>query len=386
MVMRLWRHVFVPPIRAWVQPLRRLLMHDERHLFFTPEWPVEHLGDVTIWHRHAVALKGGRVDFSKADLRAAPASPPCSSMSLAPGFFQVDSVIGPIPPLPLHLAPWLSSLVEVPGANAEKSAIASVALAVCRYEERNLFHAMSEIYVTWLLLRYRRHRPELSRILLIDDRADSPMDEWYRVLFGSVEHGRNLQGVHAFDELLLGVPGYGSSLYPWYQPVDHGAEPFRRFVLERFGIVPGVSCSVKRVLIISRPEIDLDGRRLDRRFANEAEMIAVAESVFPEAKVEAVDLGRLSLRDQLLRINETDLLVGMHGAGMTHAMFLPEGARVFEIFPRDFPPSNDHFRNITLWRNQPYQRWQNLLPSRELDNGSTVIPARRFKRCLRRLR
>lgn len=386
--MRLWRDFLVPPIRAWVQPLRRFLVQDERYLFFTPEWPVEHLGDVTIWHRHAVALKGARVDFSKADLRAAPASPPCSSMAMDPGFLQVDSVMGPVPPLPLHLAPWMASLVETPRANADKSAPAPVpvALAVCRYEERNLFHAMSEIYVTWLLLRFRGHRPELSRILLIDDRADSPMDEWYRVLFGSVEHGRNLRGVHQFDELLLGIPGYGSSLYPWHQPIDHGAEAFRRFVLERFGIEPGTSRSVKRVTIISRPEIDLDGRKLDRRFANEAEMIAVAEDVFPGAMVEAVDLGRISLREQLLVINETDLLIGMHGAGMTHAMFLPEGARVFEIFPRNFPPSNDHFRNITLWRRQPYQRWQNLRPSREIEGGSTVIPPGMFRRRLRHLR
>ena len=379
--MNLWRDVFVPPIRAWVQPFRRHLVRDERYLFFTQKWPVERFGKVAVWHRHAVQLKGARIDFSKADLAAAPGQAPCTAMKTKPGFLQVEDPPESIPPLPLHLGPWMKSLGSVSSDAVDESV--PVALAVCRYEERNLFHAMSEIYAAWLYLRYLGHSPEQARILLIDDRDDSPMDEWYRVLFGSLAHGRHLHGVHAFGELLLGIPGYGSSLYPLHQPIDHGAEPFRRFVLERFGIEPRVSKSVQRIVIISRPEIDLDGRCLRRRFANEAELIRWAKEVHPGADVSALDLGRLSLREQLLVINETDLLIGMHGAGMTHAMFLPEAARVFEMFPRDFPPSNDHFRNITLWRKLPYQRWQNLLPSRESPDGATLIPERLFKRRLR---
>lgn len=382
--MSLWRDVLVPPIRAWVQPVRRLLVKDERHLFFTADWPVEHMGDVTIWHRHAVRLRNGRIDYSRGELSAAPDRPPCSSMRTEAGFFQVANTPASIPPLPLHLKPWMDSLRNSRQETPDHSA--PVALAVCRYEERNLFHAMSEIYITWLLLRFCGHNPAEARVLLIDDRPESPMDEWYRVLFGSVEHGRNLRGVHEFEDLLLGIPGYGSSLYPWHQPIDHGADLFRRFVLERFGIEPGTSEEVKRIVIISRPSIDADGRKLDRRFANETEMTGTAEGVFPKAVVSVVDLGAMSLEEQLQLINQTDLLIGMHGAGMTHALFLPEGARVIEFFPRHFPPSNDHFRNITLWRHQPYQRWQNLRASRETLDGATVIPSRVLRRLLRRLK
>lgn len=35
--------------------------------------------------------------------------------------------------------------------------------------------------------------------------------------------------------------------------------------------------------------------------------------------------------EQLSVIQETDILIGMHGAGLTHLLFLPDWAAVFEL-------------------------------------------------------
>ena len=35
--------------------------------------------------------------------------------------------------------------------------------------------------------------------------------------------------------------------------------------------------------------------------------------------------------DQLAIIQDTDVLIGIHGAGLTHLMFLPDWAVVFEL-------------------------------------------------------
>lgn len=36
-------------------------------------------------------------------------------------------------------------------------------------------------------------------------------------------------------------------------------------------------------------------------------------------------------REQLKVIQNTDVLIGMHGAGLTHMLFLPDWASVFEL-------------------------------------------------------
>lgn len=37
-------------------------------------------------------------------------------------------------------------------------------------------------------------------------------------------------------------------------------------------------------------------------------------------------------RHQLQVIQQTDILIGMHGAGLTHLLFLPDWAAVFELY------------------------------------------------------
>ena len=46
-----------------------------------------------------------------------------------------------------------------------------------------------------------------------------------------------------------------------------------------------------------------------------------------------VELSEYSIDEQLQLIATTDVLVGMHGAGLTHAVFLPDWAGVFELWP-----------------------------------------------------
>ena len=36
-------------------------------------------------------------------------------------------------------------------------------------------------------------------------------------------------------------------------------------------------------------------------------------------------------REQLMVMQNTDILIGMHGAGLTHLLFLPDWAAVFEL-------------------------------------------------------
>lgn len=40
---------------------------------------------------------------------------------------------------------------------------------------------------------------------------------------------------------------------------------------------------------------------------------------------------KMDFTEQLQIISDTDILIGIHGAGLTHLMFLPDWAVVFEL-------------------------------------------------------
>ena len=49
----------------------------------------------------------------------------------------------------------------------------------------------------------------------------------------------------------------------------------------------------------------------------------------------------------------------MHGAGLTHALFLPANASLIELSTSSYSGS-DHFASIAAWRQLHYERWVDL--------------------------
>ena len=114
--------------------------------------------------------------------------------------------------------------------------------------------------------------------------------------------------------------------------------------------------------------------------------------------VRAVNMASLTFKEQLIVIRSTNILIGMHGAGLSHIMFLPEEAGAFplrfqnwlctpelqwqsrsecltywktpaavvlEMFP-EHVHSKKHFRNLARWRGHSYLAWKNRAKSLEV--------------------
>lgn len=68
--------------------------------------------------------------------------------------------------------------------------------------------------------------------------------------------------------------------------------------------------------------------------------------------VQSIDFAAILYKDQLKIIQESDILAGVHGAGLTHGIFLPSGSAMVEILP----PGLNHkgFRNVASLRGHDY--------------------------------
>lgn len=55
----------------------------------------------------------------------------------------------------------------------------------------------------------------------------------------------------------------------------------------------------------------------------------------PNVELKIVDYAELSFSEQINATANTDVLLGVHGNGLSHALFLPNGATLIELFPKN---------------------------------------------------
>ncbi|KAI6353509.1 hypothetical protein MCOR25_008958 [Pyricularia grisea] len=99
-------------------------------------------------------------------------------------------------------------------------------------------------------------------------------------------------------------------------------------------------------------------RRGSRKLLGQEKLLDAARRVHPDVEIRSIDLASLSFVDQIRLVrSETDILVGAHGAGLTHVMFLRGGwegggKAVVEIQPSEM--SYKGFRNLAYMLGHEY--------------------------------
>jgi protein O-GlcNAc transferase len=82
-----------------------------------------------------------------------------------------------------------------------------------------------------------------------------------------------------------------------------------------------------------KPTITFIDRKSKRRLIGQETLLASLKKKYPNANVQTVDFADHSLEDQIRIARKTDVLVGIHGAGLTHSIFLEPESAVVEIMP-----------------------------------------------------
>lgn len=120
---------------------------------------------------------------------------------------------------------------------------------------------------------------------------------------------------------------------------------------------------------------------VQRKIFNEAETYKAVYNKYPDACVNGLLLESVPMKEQLKFIRKTDILIGMHGAGLTHVLFLPKTSGLIELFPQKFRKMFHYFKLfevITTRRSLHYSYWENSIDEHQMPNYFTRVDPMSF--------
>ena len=223
---------------------------------------------------------------------------------------------------------------------------------ITRYEYVNLYHTMTDWWNTFFSLPNDAN-PDGVRVVFLDGHAEGGLDPVWSTLFGPTTFVQHLpKGGVCFERAILVPPGYTAPIYPKTTrkrcPSRLRVAAFSNFVLQRYGLqdvhmIPGKVVIINRVPYVAHPRSKPENfKRTISNIDKLRDRIARLPKV---SQVEVVSLEHLSMREQIGKIREANVLIGNHGAGLTHLLFMDERSHVME-----FTGNLEFFTYLNEWK------------------------------------
>jgi capsular polysaccharide biosynthesis protein len=205
-----------------------------------------------------------------------------------------------------------------------------------------------------------------------------------------------------FRQAMFSAPCYHSFLFAYLMSENERPErvgmldAFSALVQRSFGVSPAAprTAGPLRITFVSRRLYDThaaatsasvrtSNRWIGRQVANEANCVEALTAI-GDVDVRVVDFARHPLDEQIRIAHDTDLLIGAHGAGLTHLLCTPPHAGLLEIAPRPGPDWKAWrvFPNMALWTGRPHAVID--APERAIDDGTELtVDVDQFARAAR---
>lgn len=349
--------------------------------------------------------KNSIIDHNKGIVQTHPQS--VSDVIPTSGYFSVNCRKRPVYNFngENHLNNWMAStrFDERDGSNDNLKNETLFTIAVKRYEYANFFHSITDFYNAFLMLKLLRQSAEKTNILLIDGHPPGMLFSVWTTLFKNVIRAKDIKHPILFKDLAWSIIGYNSpvvaigaksllpqlvfSLFGGWTPFWVYSNPFvsflhefKKFFLGRYQVkdYKNLNCKNLSVLFIWRRDyvahVGNPSGLITRKIKNEGELLQKVKDLLPSHHVQGVQLDNIAMEKQLRYVTQADIMIGMHGAGLTHTLFLPDHAALIELYPRYWPTTNVHFRCMAKWRNLTYFSWQNTDHIYEKKHYYTYIP------------
>ncbi|TKA66476.1 hypothetical protein B0A49_10098 [Cryomyces minteri] len=241
-------------------------------------------------------------------------------------------------------------------------------IALKREFPMNIWHSLNEIFSLYLTLDILQmsRRPEDGRaffqasdvpnvqLLFFDDQPEGPYWDLWKIFTGlpiaRIADTDSLDHPQCISNLVVPIPGNANPLWvgdwnPGFCTSSVLLKTFTERILGHFGI----SNQRSRTADLTVTLIDRKGRR---HLHNTTHYMDLLRAAHPGVQVTVVDFAAFSLEEQLRIVSKTDILVGVHGAGLTHSMFLPDHSTLVEIFPPTL--KYEVYRNVAKLRGHNY--------------------------------
>ncbi|KAJ7540440.1 hypothetical protein O6H91_10G014900 [Diphasiastrum complanatum] len=317
---------------------------------------------------------------------------------------------------PHRIRMLLESMQVIQKSEAVCSEIAGPTLFVTRYEYANLFHTVTDWYSAYASSRVigLKQRP---RVVLLDGHCKSALEDGWEVLFSGVEYAKHFSGSVCFEHAIFAPLGYntalfealGSSLPCQGCSVTELEEKFdssKTARLREFGEVFTAAFDVPnflpdgahqnesgkrelKLLFIRRENYMAHPRhsgKLEVRLSNEEELLTALQKWSADMSKdsnEAFNLivvnglfAHMTLAEQIRAVQASSIIIGAHGAGLTHIIFSKPGTVVFEMLsPLYMRP---HYRFISQWLGSDYHylvtRGSSVNCSQVVASLSMIVP------------
>ena len=284
-----------------------------------------------------------------------------------------------------HLNTWMKNVVADNSIDISSNAsrkidtISQLTLAVQRYEYVNLYHTMTDWYNVFLMLMVFHVQPSNVTILFIDGHPAGGLDHVWTGIFHDVIRAAHLPRKTHFERLVWATPGYFSMLMKHSLKEVPYLNEFRHFFATSLGVntTHVLDCKQISILFIWRHDYIAHPRnpngQIARKIKNEKELVRTMKEKYPNYIINDIQPDLYSVPDQLEYVTKTDILIGMHGAGLSLTLFLPNHAALIEMFPK-YSSQLLHFRAMATWRRLNYKFLKNMDVAHEFANFYTYIP------------
>ncbi|GKV25082.1 hypothetical protein SLEP1_g34577 [Rubroshorea leprosula] len=219
---------------------------------------------------------------------------------------------------------------DIPQCNQSHSAPA-ILFSAGGYSGNN-FHDFTDIVIP-LYLTARQFDGEVK--LLITDAGHS----WWIVKFQKFL--KNLSryefinidkdnSVHCFRSVIVGLKRHPRELMIDPSRSPYSMKDFRMFLRSSYSLPKAVAIKMGQDDEKQRPLLVIISRKRTRSFINTDEIVRTAEEVGFEVMVTEPDTSMSQFAEI---VNSCDVLMGVHGAGLTNMLFLPENAVLIQVVP-----------------------------------------------------
>lgn len=219
------------------------------------------------------------------------------------------------------------------------------------------------------------------------------MDDAWKALFSSVTYAKQYSGSVCFEHAIFAPLGYdvplfkyidnrlrcrGSSVEDLERTEQSGATEWKmarlreygEFFSKSFDTFPGEGTSTVdkdaqdiSVLFVRRENYLAHPRhsgKPESRLRNEEEVLNALKKWAMEKSKKLLNvtivnglLAHMTMDEQVQAVKKADVLIGAHGAGMTHLMFAKPSAIVFELSAPTY--RRPHFSTLSYWMGMDYR-------------------------------